>query len=628
MKQFFRIIQNENIVSALLVAFSFSIYLLTMCRSVGFTDSGELATVIYTLGIAHPTGYPFFTLLGRCWGMIPMPIERIIQLNILSALLTAFAVGLFSKTAFVLQRVVNVFPNSNGRRKELDQVLFRISVIVGSLSLAFSSTFWSQSTNIEVYALHLVLVLMSILSFILALEEQQREPLWISPWLFIFAFVVGISFANHMTTILLAPACLWLFFKSIHDHKYAFRLIIKLIPFYVLGLSPYLYLIVRSSSYPLLDWGHPATLERFFWHVSGKQFRVWMFSGWGVIQKQFGYFLENFLSEYNIIALFGIFIGAFWLFKYSRRFFIFLILLILTTILYAINYDIFDIGSYFLLCYITIGWLLVFGSYVVIESFERYHRLIKVVIGLMILFIPILQVGINWKKVDESNNKLPQEYVEEAFSKLEPGAVVFASQWDCFISPGWYYQNICQLRKDITIVDKSLLQNRSWYFMQLERQAPWLMNRVKFQTDLFLAELDKFEHELPFNFMTIQARWQNLLAEMIAKSINDHPVYVDARIEQEFPVKYSRVPSGFFLKLTNDTDTTSYSPTSISFIPTGSVIPVKKDQEQYAILMLLRCADWLIQHARYTAANVALDTVLCREPGNTIAFQLKRKLPK
>jgi hypothetical protein len=35
-----------------------TLYLLTMNRTYGFIDSGELAAVATTLGIAHPTGYP------------------------------------------------------------------------------------------------------------------------------------------------------------------------------------------------------------------------------------------------------------------------------------------------------------------------------------------------------------------------------------------------------------------------------------------------------------------------------------------------------------------------------------------------------------------------------------------
>jgi hypothetical protein len=69
-----------------------SIYLLTMSRSVGFIDLGELAAVATTLGIAHPTGYPTITMLGhlvtRLW-----PWRPLMALNVLAALLVAAGAG-------------------------------------------------------------------------------------------------------------------------------------------------------------------------------------------------------------------------------------------------------------------------------------------------------------------------------------------------------------------------------------------------------------------------------------------------------------------------------------------------------------------------------------------------------
>ena len=285
MKKLTLIFWNENIIGFLLSTISFCIYMTTMCRSVGFTDSGELATVICTLGIAHPTGYPLFTLLGRCWIMIPSAMEEILRLNIFTALLTAIAVGVFFKTTLAIHRAMNVFPPRNRKRKDTNERRFFLASIIASLIIGFSTTFWSQSTAVEVYALHLVMVLLTIWMFIGGLEEQLTEP-HISRKLILFAFILGLSFSNHMTTILLAPGFLWLYFRAFGFNRESFLRIFKIALFFLLGLSVYLYLPIRSSNSPVLDWGHPATIERFFWHVSGKQFHVWMFSGWSVVQKR------------------------------------------------------------------------------------------------------------------------------------------------------------------------------------------------------------------------------------------------------------------------------------------------------------------------------------------------------
>jgi hypothetical protein len=616
---------NENVISVLLVAISFCVYLTTMCRSVGFTDSGELATVICTLGIAHPTGYPLFTLLGKCWMMIPTPLEEILQLNIFAALLTAIAVGVFFKTTLILRRSALVFQVRSRKRKELNDHRFILASAIASLVLGFSTTFWSQSTVIEVYSLHLVLIILSTFLFVGGLEEQLRQSQFLSRKLILFAFVLGLSFSNHMTTILLAPGFLWLYFRIFKFSKESFRRILNIAPFFLLGLSIYLYMPIRSSGNPLLDWGHPATLERFFWHISGKQFRVWMFSGWSVVQKQLSYFANNFISEVHLAVIACIVIGMFVLFRRSRRMFIFLTFLFLTTIVYAVNYDIFDIGSYFLLSYIVTGWIAAYGIDFLFDWISDKRSWMKAMAVVILTALPVVQIMNNWNRVDETKNILPQQFVWNAFTHFEHNAVVVASQWDYFISPSLYYQFIRNERRDITIIDKSLLQNRSWYFMQLQRQFPELMERIRPSANLFLEELDKFEHDIPFNFNIIQSCWQNLLSDIIEKSLPDHPVYIDARIDREFSSTYYRTPTGLFLRLTKKEDTTCYKTALASFGIWDKKRPVAKDFEQYYIAMLIREADWLFKKGRIDEAKTVLVEVQYIEPGNFSASWLLKK---
>jgi hypothetical protein len=619
---------SENVISVLLGVISFCVYLTTMCRSVGFTDSGELATVICTLGIAHPTGYPLFTLLGKCWMMIPAPLEEIFQLNIFAALLTAIAVGVFFKATLILRRSELVFQVRNRKRKEPNDRRFILASTIASLVLGFSTTFWSQSTAIEVYPLHLVLIILSTLLFVGGLEEQLNQSQVLSRKLILFAFVLGLSFSNHMTTILLAPGFLWLYFRLFGFGKESFRRILNIAPFFLFGLSIYLYMPIRSSGNPLLDWGHPATLERFFWHVSGKQFRVWMFSGWSVVQKQLSYFVDNFTSEFHLAVIACIVIGMFELFRRSRRMFIFLAFLFLTTIVYAVNYDIFDIGSYFLLSYIVIGWIAAYGIDFLFDWISDKQSWMKAMAVVILTVLPIVQIMNNWNGVDETKNVLPQQFVWNAFSHFETNAVVVASQWDYFLSPSLYYQFIRNERHDITIIDKSLLQNRSWYFIQLQRQSPKLMERIKPSANLFLEELDKFEHDIPFNFNIIQSCWQNLLNEIVEKSIPDRPVYIDARIDREFSSGYYRTPAGLFLRLTKKEDTTCYKTALTPFGIWDKKRPVTKDFEQYYIAMLIREADWLLNKGRADEAKTVLAEVLHIEPGNFSASWLMKKRVK
>ena len=78
----------ENFKQNLFIVFIvvFGIYLATTAPTVDFIDSGELAAVAYTLGIAHPTGYPVFTLIGWLFSHIPVSAAVIFRLNVMNAL--------------------------------------------------------------------------------------------------------------------------------------------------------------------------------------------------------------------------------------------------------------------------------------------------------------------------------------------------------------------------------------------------------------------------------------------------------------------------------------------------------------------------------------------------------------
>ncbi len=620
-------LRRENLIGAGLGIVAFSVYILTVCRFVGYTDSGELASVVCTLGIAHPTGYPLFTLLGRCWVMMPLPWEEILRLNLFSAALVSIATGLFFKTSVALGRAAKSFALRSGSLREWNGTHLEAASAIASLTLAFSTTFWSQSSSLEVYALHLVLILLTAWAFISGLENQLRNPQTISRYLICFAFVLGLSFANHMTTVLLAPGFLWLYFRSFGIGKESFARLGLLIPFFLAGLSIYMYLPLRASAHPLLNWGNPDALERFLWHITGKQYRVWMFSGWEVVAKQFKYYFTNFPAEFNAVAILFALIGLVEVWRQSRRMMMFLLLLFCSTILYAVNYDIFDIDSYFLLSYIVVGWIIAFGISAAIGFADRKGWKSAFVVAILFA-LPVVQLVYHWKDVEETESALPSQFTTRTFAELEPNAVVISTQWDYFISPALYYHFVLGQRSDLTIIDKSLLQDRSWYFDVLERQAPWLMDRLGDSKRAFLVELRKFEHNEPFDFRVIQERWQALLADLVAKAISDHPVYIDARIDREFPLYYQRTPEGFFLRVLKVDSASDFREVANPIAKLNPKNPVARDFEQYYVLIRLYDAEWLIRHKEIAKARGCLEEVMKMAPGNRAAKWMWDRLPK
>lgn len=68
----------------------FLLYLLTLPNiNTGFADSDELITVARVHGVAHPPGYPLYTLLSIGAGSLALPLSYAGKINALSAILQA-----------------------------------------------------------------------------------------------------------------------------------------------------------------------------------------------------------------------------------------------------------------------------------------------------------------------------------------------------------------------------------------------------------------------------------------------------------------------------------------------------------------------------------------------------------
>ncbi|MBK6680559.1 MAG: DUF2723 domain-containing protein [Ignavibacteriales bacterium] len=98
--------------AAITSLFVFIIYFSTMAPSVLQIDTGELAAAQALPGIAHPTGYPLFTMLGWLFSLIPLPVSTIFQLNLFAAITTTVGVYFFIKSIYYILNNFSVFEKS------------------------------------------------------------------------------------------------------------------------------------------------------------------------------------------------------------------------------------------------------------------------------------------------------------------------------------------------------------------------------------------------------------------------------------------------------------------------------------------------------------------------------------
>ncbi|MBR9974080.1 MAG: DUF2723 domain-containing protein [Bacteroidetes bacterium] len=550
--------RRRLLASAIVFAVSLLLYLFTLAPSMDFIDAGELAAVAHTWGIAHPTGYPLFTLLAGLWALLPFG-SGMLRMNIFAAVFSAAGAAVAVQLIFDLLRALpDVARRRNAGKKkaaaqatvpaEDDDTLLRAAAS-GALVLAFGGTFWRTALSIEVYSLHILMLALVLWSaarlFFLPVPDVRS----LQRRMAVTAFLLGLSFSNHMSTVFLLPALLVMLFLT-HARSEGFG---KGFAFaaaaFALGLLPYLYLPLRAAAGPALNWGNPVDFERLFWHVSGKQYSVWMFSGAQAWGKQFMYALEAFARDSAWLALLPAAIGAVVASRRRRSLGVFLLLLFVTCLVWAAGYDINDIDSYFLLGFFVLAIWTAFGLRILPQL--RVLRGVPprlrdpLVPGAVVLAVLLL---LQWGRVSQAGNYLVEDYTHNMFASLEKDAVVLSFQWDFWISASYYYQLVENKRPDIVVLDKELFR-RSWYFEQLRSNHPDIHASVRAEIETFLVHLRRFERGEPYDPAAIEDAFNAVVNGIVDRAYATRPVYVTIELEKQFAPGYVRVPAGLAFRL-------------------------------------------------------------------------------
>ncbi|MFC1848861.1 protein O-mannosyl-transferase family [candidate division CSSED10-310 bacterium] len=554
---------------------SFSLYMLTMAPDVTFTDSGELAAVCTTLGIAHPTGYPLFTIIGYLWTLLPLPLPPIYKLNIFTAILTASAVTVFFKVTVVILNYLfkssqlELQPGMSKQNKQPSRKKgqtrshvqkehftsdfsagtrarnYSITLaIISALMYGFSLTVWEQAVAVEVYSLHLLLINLILLFFLEALLQPKKQQ----KLLLTTAFFLGLGFANHMTTVLVLPALFYLYFKRpaekfVIDRERLHLLLLLVIPLSV-GLLLYIYLPLRSGAMPEFNWGWVSRgWDKFSYHVQGKQYHVWMFSESELWLENLIKFLRSIPAQVTWIGLVPLCYGLYRSFRQSRQLFWFLIFLILSCLTYALNYSIHDITSYFLTA---------FTALILFSAIGLWHIFQKIPKGLPFCFVlPLLLIGTNFAENDRSDDYLVPEYTRILVNNLQPGAIIISAQWDFWCSAFWYKQRIEGFRPDVVLIEKELLR-RTWYPEQLKRWYPQVIEPCNAEIDEYLDELELFESRQKYSARKLQRKFITMLNSFINQNSTHHPIYITLDIMQSEPdigKNYQKIAAGFTFRL-------------------------------------------------------------------------------
>ena len=228
-------VKSVRLQAACLFLAAFGLFLATLYPSLSpYRDSGDMAASAYTLGVAHPPGYPLYVLAAKAAGLLLPLGNPAYRDNVLSALLGAAALA--ALLAFLAGRL------GSG------------PWIPALLAAGAAPAFWTLSQVSEMYTLNALLAALILLCWPSGEGEPGRPELC--------ALLYGLGLGNHQTLILTLPASLWVFSKA----RLGAARWRRSLAFLVLGLGLYLYLPLRSAAGPVIDWGEPRTW-RGFWRV-------------------------------------------------------------------------------------------------------------------------------------------------------------------------------------------------------------------------------------------------------------------------------------------------------------------------------------------------------------------------
>ncbi len=474
----------------------------------------------------------------------------------------------------------------------------------------------------------------------------HRSP---NVWLYASAFVFGLALGVHHVTVALTLPAIALLVYATERRVFTSSVLAFATLWALAGLAIYAYLPIAAAQAPSFNWGDPRTLQRFWWHVSGRQFQAYFALSPQSMGAQVALFAKlaahEFGSPWLPAALALSLTGLYTLFRRDRTMFWCLVLMIVADVLYASTYEIAeDKAAYFLPAFLALALAAGCGARAVIEwaSARRWRPAARVA-GAALLLVPAATLATNFRVSDHHRDFIAQDYVGNILQTIAPGGMLLTLDWQVY-SPLLYVRTVEQRRRDAVVIDLNLLR-RSWYLGYLEREYPQLMAHTRAQVDAFLEDLRQWEQD-PGLYQRdrrlnerIDTRFTAMIVALVGAHLRAAPVYVTqdvmfngevegGRLRQALTSQYQLVPQGLVFGLFSDRafheppaphlQTRGLVDGTLEFAPDDvvllKVLPVY-------VTMLYNRGRYLAANGRHADAIAAFQEALALNPG----FQLAQR---
>ncbi len=352
----YQLTRLDGLLASLLGLASLVLYIRTLAPGLLYGDSGEFQTLVYSLGMTHPTGYPVYLLLGRLFSLLPIgdPAWRV---NLFSAVLASLSVT----NVYLLVRLL---------------AGWRLAGVTAAVTLAVAPLFWYFSVIAELYA-PACAFLGGLLLFLLLWRQSGK---W--GWLAASGMLGGLSLGVHTSVALAAPGILvYLALVALSSRllpgKERWKSWLVAAAGAVAGMALYLCAFLMLDAHnpdagyyhatiqPALSlWNMTAAdfdspFERLKFLLGARQFSYAMFSNPAATMSSIaGEYWQQLKIDFSPVSLILAGIGLIGLFIRRWHEAVLLVLGWGVAMLFITNYDIFDISALFIPTYVfLVTWV-------------------------------------------------------------------------------------------------------------------------------------------------------------------------------------------------------------------------------------------------------------------------------
>ena len=415
----------------------FFIYLRTMNPSSFGWDTTWLHIQVPLLYVGQTTGFPIAFLTGKLFSFIPIGTMAY-RLNIFSAFWGAMSI--FVLFIFITKLL----------KKEY-YIAFITAVFFGLYRV-----FWLQTNRFEVYTLNTFFTaIIMLVGFYWASTKSNK-------FLYLYYFLIGLSFTNHPISLFLAPA--FIIFPVYVDWHQVFK-IKKFFIILVLIISPnllYLYIPIRS----LQGYGGITTFSRFIDYISGDRYKAaFGFKGFEMLKKMILEYVGLLKGDFTAVVLIIFIIGLVYLAIRQKKYFILIVSLIVLNLVPILFYE--KTATHFYLttmvCFLCVpfagglywikeGIVIFFNKYLKKLFSNRYiifRAVFLLIFFLAISVFPLNLFAANFSEMDVSKDTYVYDYWKSILDSMNENSIIISNSLTAHVP---IYIDQFETKKNIKII--------------------------------------------------------------------------------------------------------------------------------------------------------------------------------